>query len=816
MIAQGVLRLLMTGAVAIMIAATQAAGQTAEQSRLIESMLQRDPSLARRASQPGAADSLLLGVRGNGQNRLDSARLESDSATDSIVQIEPRSAYQRLFRGEILNPDSLLDSLRVFGRDAFAQKTSAAAATQLAVPAQYPMGPGDEIVLLLWGRLNEQHRLSVGRDGTVNVPRIGPVTVGGMPFGAMQKTLIDRLKTIEGVEVSVTLGQLRSIQVYVMGEVVSPGFYTLSALANVTTALFASGGPTPMGSLRSVELRRGGRLVRKVDFYDFLLSGVEHSSLRLQPGDVVFVPIVKRMAAVAGNVRRSAIYEIEAKATLSDVLALAGGVSPGGAVNRIQIERIERNSYQTVHDITASSADSIPKVQIMDGDLVKVFPIVNRDENVVFLDGNVKRPGKYALAQDMRISTIISTYDILLPESYFIYAVVERFDPPSYLARIIPFNLQRVLDAPGSAADIELQSRDRIIIYHRDYFEPDRSITVDGSVTKPGKFKLLDNMRIRDLVLQAGGLREDASMVRGELYRRRLDADTVSTDKIEFNIIAAMSDDPAHNLMLQRFDRVFIRQKRGWQEEKSVILAGEFMYPGRYVVFEGESMEDLIVRAGGFTAEAYLAAAVMTRISVRDLERKRRDEYIRQLEQEIVQASAMVAAEQGTADLREMLNQQTRVLDQLRAAPVVGRVVIDITQPKNYRDFGLEHADVVFVPRNIQTVSVIGEVYNPATFRFETEKPQTRRYVQSSGGFKPTARKRDSYVIKASGSVVSRQMARVMRYELAPGDVVVVPQKVASGSRYRAFSNTLDTILKFTTIASSVSTTVLTLKLTAE
>lgn len=787
-------------------------------SKMVESILLANPQLASQVS-PAQADSILR-ASGSASNSPapgqvgDSAESEPDTA---LPGANGQSVYQDLVQGRFAEPDSLLAELPVFGQDVFRRRSAAlAAASALSVPSAYPVGPGDEIAVVLWGRINEQHRLTVDRDGRVSVPRLGPLTVAGMPFATMQSTLVERLKAIEGVEASVTLGQLRSIQVYVMGEVVAPGFYTMSALANVTSALFAAGGPTPMGSLRQVELRRGGGLVRKIDFYDFLLRGVENSSLRLQPGDVVFVPVVRRMVAVVGNVRRGAIYEVQSKTSLAQALDLAGGVSPGGSVNRIQIERLTQNSYRTVLDVQASSVDSIPAFEVEDGDIVKVFPVVNLVERMVFLEGNVKRPGKYELSDGMRLSQVIGGYELLLPETYFIYAVIERYDPPAYLARIIPFNLQRVLDAPGGDPDLPLQSRDRIIVYHRDYFEPDRSVTIDGSVTAPGKFKLLNNMRIRDLILQAGGLREDASMVRGEMYRRRFDSDSVSTEKVEFSVLGAMADEPAHNMVLQRFDRVFIRQKRGWQDERQVMLMGEFVYPGKYVLFEGETLSELIGRAGGFTTDAYVDAAVLTRLSVRELERRRIRDYASELEREIVQTSAMLAAEGASTELQTILAQQNRMLEKLRSIEPTGRVVIDLNDSAANSTFSMESGDVLVVPRSLQTVSVIGEVYNATTFRFEEDQSPAKHYVQLSGGYKPTARKRSTYVILANGSVVSRQMTRVRRYKVAPGDVIVVPQKLAESSAFRRFSNTLDTVLKFSTIAAQTSNTILSIKLATE
>jgi polysaccharide biosynthesis/export protein len=799
-------------------------------SHLIERYLRENPqppthgsisrSLLDSLRQSGAISrSLLDSLRGGAIATVDSSGVdttEPESLATAAARLPP-SMYEKLFRGERVDPDSLILHLQVFGQEVFRRNDgSRSAPGQVAVPASYPIGPGDEVVLLLWGRLNEEQHLTVDRNGSINVPRLGPIVVGGLPFSVVQGNLVQRLESIEGVRASVQLGQLRSLQVYVIGEVVSPGLYTVSALSNVTNALFAAGGPTPMGSLRKIELRRGGRLVRRFDFYDFLLKGIDDASVRLLPGDVILVPIVTRMVAVAGNVRRSAIYEMTERTALRELLELAGGVSPAGWVRRIQVERLAQNTYQTVLDVSADAADSIPAFSMEDGDLVRVFPVVNLNEHMVFLEGNVKRPGKYALADGMRLSDILSGYDILLPETYFIYAVLERFDPPSYLARIMPFNLQRVLESKGSPDDLALQSRDRIIIYHRDYFEPDRSVSIDGAITEPGRYKLLDNMRVRDLILQAGGLREEASLYRGELYRRRMDVDSVTTEKVEFSVIGAMSDDAGQNMPLLRFDRVFVRQKRGWEDEKCVALVGEVVYPGTYVLFKGESLEQLVGRAGGFTTDAYLTAAVLTRPSVKALERKRTEDYVQQLERDIVQTTAALAAAEGSQDLRSLLNEQVRVLEKLRTVPAIGRVVIDLNSPASYRGFLLEHGDSLYVPRTLQTVSVIGEVYNPSTFRYDAAAKQARDYLSLSGGTKPTAQRRNTYVIKANGSVVSNRMTHVMCYHLMPGDAVVVPQRISVSSGYRRFSQTLDTVLKLTTISSQVSSSILAMKLATQ
>lgn len=752
-------------------------------------------------------DSVALSSSNSPEKKTkDSLAIIKESTNRSITSI-----YEKLLRQERIEPDSLLATLQVFGHDIFKSDAQISQSGLAPVSNSYPVGPGDEVVITLWGRINEEHRLTVDRNGNINIPRIGFLPVANLSFSGLKEAVMAKVGAIEGVEASVSMGELRSIPIYVVGEVAIPGIYNVSALSNPTAALFACGGPTKMGSLRHIQLLRGSTLIKEIDFYDFLCSGKNDISVRLQPNDVLFVPMVKQMAAVAGNVRRSAIFEIEPASTLSDVIELAGGVSPGGWINRIQIERLQDNQYQTALDISVDSLKKIPDTKILDGDIVKIFPVVNKDENVVFLDGNVLRSGKYELQQGMKLSTLIGGYSNLQPETYFQYAVLERYDPPSYLARIIPFNPGTILADSLSSDNIPLQPRDRVIIYNRDYFEPDRSVTIDGAVTGAGNFKLLDNMRIKDLVLQAGGLSMDASPLRGEVYRRTTDVEAASTKKIDFCVSCAMENDPNHNLTLEKFDRVYIRRMQGWKEQQVVTLVGEVIYSGDYVLLPGETLGQLLARAGGFTDEAYIDAAIFTRQSVKALEQKRLDEYLQQLQRQMLDVSANLAASDNVAEAQALFNRQLALLEQLKQTEAVGRVVINLNKKENYNDFPLEDGDVLYVPKVLNTVSVIGEAVNPSTFSYETDQTRARFYLNVSGGYKPTADKRGCYIIKANGKVVTKAMTSVMKYEMMPGDVLVVPRSIKTRDNYKVFMDTITAIFQITSITAQVFSIISTL-----
>jgi polysaccharide biosynthesis/export protein len=745
---------------------------------------------------------------------------EEESATDSTSQaskkdtVQSLSLYESLLRGINVHPDSQLPRLAVFGYDVFskAKPTTFAPADFASVPSSYPINSGDEIVVLLWGRINEEYRLRVSRDGTINIPRIGPISVAGLPFDAMRKNILDRVGTIEGVNASVSMGELRSIGVYIVGEVTSPGFYTISSLSNVTNALFAAGGPTKRGSLRTIQLNRNGKTISTIDFYDFLLSGSDRTGLRLQSGDVIHVPTVQSMVAIAGNVRRSALYELKGKTTLADALQLAGGLSPAAWTSRIQVERFMNNRFQAVIDVESERADKIPSFDVNDGDIIKIFPVLERDKNTVYLSGNVYRPGKYEFKEGMRITNLIPNAEVLLPETYFNYGIILRQDPPSFLDRIVPFNLQNALASSASADNIALQPKDQVVIYNKDFFEPDRSVTIDGAVTKAGTYKLLENMKIRDLVLQAGGLSDDASPVRGELYRRTIKEKLVETEKIEFCIECAMNDDAQHNLPLLRADRVFIRQKKGWEDERKVVLKGQFMYPGTYVIFEGETLGELIKRAGGFKEDAYLAASIFTRNSVRLLEEQRKKEYLQQLELNMLNLSNELAAKEKNTEAQAMLAQQMALKEKLGTIIPLGRIIIDLTKSEKYESFALEDSDIVYIPRNMNTISVVGEVFNPATFTFNGKNISLWYYIESAGGIKESSDKKHIYVVKANGSIITNKMKSLSSIMLEPGDAVVVPQKVRYSSPHKLFVDTMDAIFKMASTLAIVLSVVIALR----
>jgi protein involved in polysaccharide export with SLBB domain len=741
-------------------------------------------------SKPSESSRLLSGIIEEEQQATKSTQDDSlayDSITVEVPQEEKEvSLYKNLIDDSIINPDSILKNIDIFGHSVFLKEETPFTEIdeQISVPADYHISPGDEVNVLIWGRINEEFHLTVDRNGRINIPRIGPVSVAGLPFNTMKNNIIKRIENIEGVQATISMGTLNNIRIFIVGEVNYPGQYTLSALTNAINAIFAAKGFSKHGSMRNVTLKRNGRTIKKFDFYEFLLSGNNFGRTRLKSGDVIFVPIIKKMAAIAGNVRRSALYELKGKTTLKDLINLAGGLTPAAWVNRIQIERFVENEQQVVFDLHASSSADLPDFTIEDGDIVKIFPVVDLDKNAVYLSGNVLRPGKYELHENMRVTDLINDYEQLLPETYFDYAIIRRKEPPSFAERIISFNLGNILEDNSSEENHFLKPLDDIIIYNKEHFQPDRTVSIDGAVTYPDTYKLLENMTIKDLILEAGGLREDASIERGELYKRELSHDSVHTVKIDFIISEAMNNNPSHNHTLTKLDYLYIRRKKGWEEKQIITLIGEFNFPGEYIILENETLGDLITRAGGFKPEAYLAAAILTRQAVKELEKKRTEEYISQLEMDIVtMTTEMTSRGTPNAEVMTLLDQQKKLLEKLKRVEPIGRVVIDFEKPENYQNLQLEDGDFLYVPKNHNTVSVLGEVFNPSTFVLEKDNASVYHYTQLAGGYKETANEKDVYVVKANGTVRTKKMVRLSRYNLESGDAVVIPIKLPSTDR---------------------------------
>ena len=697
--------------------------------------------------------------------------------------------------------------LKQFGYDFFKNSLQLTSAID-AMPAgsNYILGPGDVVSLNVWGATNFRNELTVDRNGELMIPKVGAVRVWGLPFDKAQTAVSAAINRIfRNYEMSLTLGKLRSIQVYVVGEVEAPGNYSVSSLATVINALAAAGGPTRNGSLRGVKVTRGSQVVATVDLYDMFLSGDRNKDVQLQNGDTIFVPVIGPVAAVAGEVRRPAIYEMNGKTTLSDVMKMAGGIAASGSLGRIQIERLENNSTRIALDYNLKEGDPeaiLGTVMLKDRDMVKVFPVQEATRQVVVLKGNVQQAGEYQFHPGMRLTDLIPSTQGLLPESYLDSTEVTRVSPPEYRRELITVSLRRAL-AGNQTDNLLLQEQDTVKVFSRWEMEERPKVAVNGSVVNPGTYDYYPGMSVRDLVTAAGSAKRNAFLDRAELSRVVISGDKAQSTRLQLDLGKALAGDSTHNLPLQSDDVLIVRGVTDWQDstDSFVKLKGEVRFPGVYSVARGEKLSSVIERAGGYTDKAYLRGAKFTRRSVRDLQQKRMDEIVVKSEKDILQKQAALASLSSSKEELEAtktaLDSLLKSVERMKNLKAEGRVVMRLSSlveiKKSSYDLTLEGGDELEIPPRPGVVSVLGQVYNPTSFVY-LEGEDVDRYLQKSGGPVNDAETSEMYIIRADGSVFSRQQSSFgiqwseegrrwsfgsfLSSPLEAGDTLVVPQKL--------------------------------------
>jgi len=515
--------------------------------------------------------------------------------------------------------------LKPFGYDFFGQAAVRVQTDKrdIPVPMKYVIGPGDEVKLLLWGRVNAQYNLTVDRDGKITIPQVGPLFVAGMTFEEMSKYIIKQSEQIVGTNVDISMGALKTIQVFILGDVQRPGPYTIGSFATITDALIMAGGPTAIGSMRNVQLKRKGQLVTTFDLYDLLLKGDKSKDMTLLAGDVVFVPVTGPLVGIAGNVKRPAIYELRDSYDLETLINLAGGIIPTAYTQQIQVERIVKNERHIVLDINDKNLEKAAQVRLQDADLVKVFNIVDANVNAVYLNGNIKRPGKYEIKAGMRLGDLLRGPEDFLPETHFDYALIKRLKPPAMETILVPVDLGAIVLKKDHKADIELKPQDQVFVFNKWFFEEKPFAVVEGeirgdcnadqgAVAVAGtpkaacRVRLADNMRVRDAILASGGLTYEAYMDQGQILRKDKKG---NYHTLYFSVEKALAGDPVHNRLLEKEDRITIHSILEYEYRKNVFVEGEVANPGQYQYTEGMRVRDLVFRGGNILESAYLDEA---------------------------------------------------------------------------------------------------------------------------------------------------------------------------------------------------------------
>jgi polysaccharide biosynthesis/export protein len=674
------------------------------------------------------------------QGRKNNVSREDDSkrATSSLQQpIEEPDEFQKFVER------STGVKLPLFGYDLFRDvPTTFAPVDKVPVTANYVIGPGDEILLRGWGQVDINYRAIVDRFGNIYVPKVGNLTVAGLTYEQLQPYLKSAIGRIfRNFDLNVSMGQLRSIQVFVVGNAARPGAYTVSSLSSLVNTLFASGGPSTKGSMRSIQLKRGATLISDFDFYDLVLRGDKSKDQTLLPGDVIYVAPTGAVVAVAGSVRMPAIYEIKDGETLQDVIRYAGGLTPLASTQMALVESSNASGARSVSEY-ALDAEGL-KHQVRNGDLISITAAPGRFENSVTLRGNVTTPGRYPWKPGMRIKDLIPDPQTLITRDYW----------------------KRKLQRDLSAALLKSADGD-----HREEIE--------------------QNLR-NDVKRYAPDVNWDYAVV------QRLDQQRLTTALVTFNLGKAILDgDPNENILLESGDVVTVFSQADVRvpvnkQTKFVRLEGEFAVSGIYEVRTGETLKQLIARAGGFTPQAYLYGSEFTRESTRIGQQKRFDEFVRQLEAEVERSASRksqnVVSGEEALGLRSDLESQRRLVEKLRETRPTGRIVLGVTPlTKNLEDLPdlpLEDGDHFIVPFRPAVVNVIGAVYNENSFLYQDSR-SAGYYLRRAGGGNREADLSRMFIIRADGSVLGRQRgagwfsASFTNIKLMPGDTIVVPEKL--------------------------------------
>ena len=751
---------------------------------------------------------LLKGVTKDQMLRI-KEEYERQQAKTNEVRAEQKADTQRV------NPEKRDDSekaqnnnmreaapvgnIKVFGRDIFNNSNlTFEPSLNIATPVNYRLGPGDQLVIEVWGASQANITQKVTPDGYITIPDVGPIQVNGLTVQAASNKIRAKLSKIYSgmgttnvdlsTDVKVSLGQIRTIQVNIMGEVAQPGTYALSSFSTVFHALYKAGGISQLGSLRNIKVVRGGRTVATVDVYDYILHGRSHSDIRLQEGDVILASPYDALVLVKGKIKRPMYYEMKRTESIRTLIDYAGGFTNDAYTSAVTVERNDEKER------TICSVDDMNYgvFKVKDGDVVSVGAILDRYNNRIEIKGAVYRPGFYELGKEIStVRDLITKADGLLEDAFTNRAVLHRENLDKTL-EIISVNVKGVLD--GTEPDITLQRNDVLFIPSKYDLEAKGTVEISGEVYSPGIFPYAENTKLEDLIIMAGGLTESASKVRVDIARRLNDPNSTKKQKeISKMFSFAVKDgfvvegDPG--FILEPYDQVFVRRSPGYTPKVNVSITGEVEFEGSYALNErNERLSDLIARAGGLTGFAYLKGARLER-------QLKEEEYLQAKE-----LLTMVAS-----------NNQISGNDSI-IIPAVSRtytVAIDLekimSNPHSSLDPVLQDGDAVIIPQLMTTVQVTGSVRKPNSVVYNPDM-KLKDYISEAGGYAERARKSGTFILYPNGHI--KELGRnASAKEIVGGAKIIVPQKGRSQWNLGTTLSTISTSVSMLAVIASLINT---------
>ena len=680
-------------------------------------------------------------------------REEMDENTSDILEDRPGT-------------EDLARSNQVFGRNIFnTRNLTFEPSVNIATPLNYRLGPGDEVIIDIWGASQNTIRQQISPDGTINIQKIGPVNLSGMTIAEandyLKRTLNKIYNGLDNTDdptsdIRLTLGGIRTIQINVMGEVVQPGTYSLSSFSTVFHALYRAGGVSDIGSLRNVQLVRNGKNIATIDVYQFIMKGNIQDDIRLQEGDVVIVPAYEVLVKIDGKVKRPMRFEMKKDENLSTLISYAGGFDADAYTRSLRVVRQNGQEYEvnTVKDLDYSV------YKMRNGDVVTAEAILNRFTNKLEIRGAVYRPGIYQL--NGRLNTVrelVNEAQGLTGDAFLNRAVLYR-QREDLTTEVVPVDIKAIMD--GTSQNIILTKNDILYIPSIHDLEDRGDVVIHGEVAKPASYPYADNMTLEDLIIQAGGLREAASVVRVDVSRRiRNPHSTADNDTIgrtyTFSLKEGFVVDGTPGFVLQPYDEVYVRRSPGYQAQQNVSVEGEILFEGSYAMTSRtERLSDLIRKAGGSTKNAYLRGAKLTRVATEG-EKKRMEDVLRLMSRQLGEAMM------DSLDIH-VENHFTVGIDLEKA----------LANPGSTADIVLREGDVVFIPKSTNTVKINGAVMVPNTVSYISGK-HIDYYLNQAGGYADNAKKSKKFIVYMNGQVTKVKGSG--KKQIEPGCEIIVPSR---------------------------------------